>query len=156
MHHLPYHLNKLFFPPPHTHSVFMSSYDSHNKQLIFSHISNGTVFIMQMECVICEVRTGFVCIIQMHPTLKPEFDPGDSSCGICGGQSDIGKAFSPQYFRFPLSVSPHQRSKLIFIYMLLLPEGQKGEDWEPSKTAVGRIWQDVLSHFGGFWWAFND
>jgi len=32
---------------------------------------------------------------------------------------------------FPLSVSFHQRSLLSFIYMLLLPEGQTGEVWEP-------------------------
>jgi hypothetical protein len=32
----------------------------------------------------------------------------------------------------PLSVSFHQRSTLIFIYMLLLPDGLKSEIWEPS------------------------
>jgi hypothetical protein len=34
---------------------------------------------------------------------------------------------------FPLSVSFHQCSILIFIYMLLLLEGQTGEAWKPSK-----------------------
>jgi len=34
---------------------------------------------------------------------------------------------------FPLSVSFHQCSTLIFIYMLLLLEGQTGEAWKPSK-----------------------
>jgi len=33
----------------------------------------------------------------------------------------------------PLSVSLHQCPTLIFIYMLLLPEGQTGETWKPSK-----------------------
>jgi hypothetical protein len=36
--------------------------------------------------------------------------------------------------QFPLSVSFHQCSSLIFIYMLLLPEGQRGEAWEPSTS----------------------
>jgi hypothetical protein len=38
-----------------------------------------------------------------------------------------------QYFSFPLSVSFSQCSISIFIYMLLLPEGQTGEAWEPPK-----------------------
>jgi len=33
----------------------------------------------------------------------------------------------------PLPLSFHQCCTLIFIYMLLLPEGQAGEVWEPSK-----------------------
>ena len=36
--------------------------------------------------------------------------------------------------QFPLSVSFHQCSILIFIYMLHLPEGQKGEVCKPSKN----------------------
>jgi len=36
--------------------------------------------------------------------------------------------------RFPLSVSFHQSSELIFIYMLILPEEQTGEAWEPYKS----------------------
>jgi hypothetical protein len=38
-----------------------------------------------------------------------------------------------QYFCFRLSVSFYQCSILIFIYMILLPEGQTGDTWEPSK-----------------------
>jgi len=38
-----------------------------------------------------------------------------------------------QYCGFPLSVSFQQFSLLIFIYMLLLPEGQTGEAWLPSE-----------------------
>jgi hypothetical protein len=41
---------------------------------------------------------------------------------------------SLEYFCFPLSVSFHQRSTLIFIYMLLFQKDvQTGEAWEPSK-----------------------
>jgi len=37
------------------------------------------------------------------------------------------------YFGFPLSLSFHQRPTLVFTYMLLLPERQTDEAWEPSK-----------------------
>jgi len=55
-----------------------------------------------------------------------------SSCEVCGGRSATGISF-PRVFPFPLSVPFHQRSTLIFTYILLLPERQKGEAWEPSK-----------------------
>ena len=42
--------------------------------------------------------------------------------------------FLSQYIRFPLSVSSHHCSILIFIYMLLLPDGQTSEAWEPPKN----------------------
>jgi hypothetical protein len=41
--------------------------------------------------------------------------------------------FSLEYFGFTLSVSFPQNSTLNFIYVLLLPEEQMGEAWEPSK-----------------------
>ena len=44
--------------------------------------------------------------------------------------------FFPEYFGFPLSLSFHQRPTLIFVYMLLLPDGQMGEAWEPYKKAT--------------------
>ena len=46
---------------------------------------------------------------------------------ICGGHSSCGTGFSPT--GFPLSVSFHQCSTIVFVYMLLLPEGQTGEVW---------------------------
>ena len=53
------------------------------------------------------------------------------TCGICGRRSGTGTGFSStQCIGFPLSVSFHQRSLLIF--MLLLPEGQTAVTWEPS------------------------
>jgi hypothetical protein len=53
---------------------------------------------------------------------------------FCGGQSGAGTSFSPTlYFCFLLSASLHQSSTLIFIDMLLSPEGQGGEDCERSK-----------------------
>jgi hypothetical protein len=41
--------------------------------------------------------------------------------------------FLSEYFGFPLSVSFQQCYILIFIYMLLLPDGRTGEAREPSK-----------------------
>ena len=53
-------------------------------------------------------------------------------------------------FLFPLSVSFHQRSTLILIYMLLSPEGQMGDAWEPSKKqcsfGIGERWIDKHVH----------
>ena len=46
-----------------------------------------------------------------------------------------------QNFCFPLSVSFHQCSTLIFICMLLLAEGQTRAAWEPPKS-------NALSEFG--------
>jgi len=40
---------------------------------------------------------------------------------------------SLEYFGFNLSVSFPQTSILIFVYVLLLPQGQTGEVWGPSK-----------------------
>jgi hypothetical protein len=47
----------------------------------------------------------------------------------------LNRVFS-EYFGSPLSVSFYQYTILIFIYMLLLPEGQTVEAWEPKSSAV--------------------
>ena len=62
-----------------------------------------------------------------------------SPCNICGGQSGSGTYFSL------LSVSFRRRSTLIFIYMLLLPEGQTGGAWEHSFGNRGALHCKVLS-----------
>jgi hypothetical protein len=50
---------------------------------------------------------------------------------ICAGQSGTVTGFFSQYFYFPLSVSFHHSSTLIFIYMLLLPDEKTVKGWEP-------------------------
>jgi hypothetical protein len=55
--------------------------------------------------------------------------------------------FLSQYFSFPLSGSFHQCSILIFIYMLLLPEGQMSENWEPSFWNRGAFDGEIRWYF---------
>jgi len=50
--------------------------------------------------------------------------------------------FDLQVLLFSQSVSFHQCSILIFIYMLLLPEGQTGEAWESSKKQQSNLCYD--------------
>jgi hypothetical protein len=69
-------------------------------------------------------------------SLKCNYDVAGSipsqSMGDCGGKSRTGTSYSPRSSAFLVSIVS---SALIlsFIYMLLLPEGQKDKDWEPSK-----------------------
>ena len=62
------------------------------------------------------------------------------------------RTFSFQYVRLPLSVTFHQRSTLIYTYMLLFRERQTAEAWKPSKTqcSLGYRWMlnTVYIHLG--------
>jgi hypothetical protein len=63
--------------------------------------------------------------------------------------------FVSQQFNFPLKAAVHHRPALIFINMLLLPEGQRDEIWKPSKNhrifvnlgALGRDIQKVRRQY---------
>jgi len=57
--------------------------------------------------------------------------PG-KACGIYGKPSGTGRGFSSST-SVSLSIWFHQCFILIFVYVLLLPAGQRGEVWEPSK-----------------------
>jgi hypothetical protein len=65
----------------------------------------------------------------------------------------LGQVFS-EWLDFPLKCDNYQRSTPIFIYMLILQEGDTGEAWEPCKKrlsfrhrgAFGGIILDTL-HF---------
>jgi len=57
------------------------------------------------------------------------------SCEICGGQSGTG-TICFQYVCFSLLISFHRCCTLIFIYILLLPEGQTGESLETLRKAL--------------------
>jgi hypothetical protein len=77
--------------------------------------------------------------------LCPGFDPRLVNVRFVVHKVVMGQVSLP-ILLFPLSVSFHQCSTLVFIYMLLLPEGRTGEAWEPSKsnvvTEIGEYWSE--------------
>jgi len=52
---------------------------------------------------------------------------------ICGRRIGNVTGFSLPVLQFPLSVSFHQCSTHIFMFLLLLSERQRGVAWEPSE-----------------------
>jgi hypothetical protein len=62
-------------------------------------------------------------------TAEARFRFRGNLCETRGGQRGTGTVL-------PLSVFYDHCSTLIFIFMLLLPEGPTGEAWEPSKKQV--------------------
>jgi hypothetical protein len=64
--------------------------------------------------------------------LYKRFSEVKSMWGLWWGKWQWDRIFS-EYVRFALSITFHQCSTLIFIYMLLLSKGQTGEAWKPSK-----------------------
>jgi hypothetical protein len=74
-------------------------------------------------------------------TRRPGFDPVPVHVRCMVKILTLWQVLSSQYFRFPLSVSFHQCSILIFMYSLLLPEGEMGEAWKPFGNR-GIIWSD--------------
>lgn len=73
--------------------------------------------------------------------IKPVFTEAPlvfqgSPCGFLVDKVALGQCFSPSTSVFPLSVSFHRCSMIIFIRMFLLPEGQTGEAWELFKSSA--------------------
>ena len=115
--------NSTFCP----HSVFMCFVWIWEKTAIISLYSiNWLVCITETECVYCAVRTGSLnVIIQLKFSVTVHV-------WFMVDEVPVGQVFLP-VLQFPLSVSFHQCFTLIFIYMLLFPEGQTSETWERSK-----------------------
>ena len=105
---------------------------------------NWLVCITKKESVYCAVRTETWDINQVIPSLKgvvqwlsrlvaglsprrPHFS--SKPIDTYGGQRGTGTVL-------PLSVFYHQCPTVIFIFMSLLPEGQRSEAWEPSNKRV--------------------
>jgi hypothetical protein len=55
-----------------------------------------------------------------------------NQCEIGGGQGGTGAVFSSNTLG-PVLESFHQCFVLMFVYMLLVPEGKTGKAWEPSE-----------------------
>ena len=64
------------------------------------------------------------------------FNTGPPCVGFVVGKVILGQGFFSQYFGFLLSISFHQCSIPIFIFILLFSEGQAGEALEPSNKAL--------------------
>jgi hypothetical protein len=75
---------------------------------------------------------------------RTDFDPASVHVRLVADGVALDRVFF-EYFSFPLPISFHQCSVLIFIYMLLLPEGQTGEAWEPFEK------QSSFSEIGEHW-----
>jgi hypothetical protein len=67
---------------------------------------------------------------------------GNRLCSLCGtvhvgfvvDKAPMVQVFSRSNSVFPLSISSHQFSMLVFVNILPLSEGQTGEAWEPSQS----------------------
>ena len=81
---------------------------------------------------------------------------GQSMWHLCWTQCHWDRFFS-KYFGFPLSVSFHQYSILIFIYMLLLSEGQMVKPGNLQSNALSEIGEHwIRKHFPNvFCWSSN-
>ena len=107
------------------------------------------VFTAQCELNICVCVCNFTLggrVMAQAGEARIRFHFG--LCECCGEQSGTGRGF-------PFSVSFHKRFTLIFIYTLLLPAGQVGESWEPSRKQCsfgnrGAHYSKVLSRFVPF------
>ena len=112
---------------------------------VFPYTALINVYITEMERVYCAVRTEYLNMIQVNfdsataqvasrglSPRRPRFDFSPVYVQFVVEKVAKNQAFLP-VFRFPLSTIFHQRSILMFIYMLHLPQGNTGEVWEPSK-----------------------
>ena len=133
--------NSTFCP----HSVFVCfAWFSEQTAIISIYSINWLLCITETECVYCAVRTE-CCIIQVY------FRPSDTlSTTNLTRTSSNSRNFMwdlwctkwhwdkspPHWYGFHLSLSFLRWSTLIFICMLLLPDGQTSEAWGPSHSSA--------------------
>jgi len=78
--------------------------------------------LVQFKVTYLNLGHAMVQTVSLWPlTAKARARSQANPCGIYGGQSGTGTDSSTSASILPLSVSFHQFSNLIFIYMLLLP-----------------------------------
>jgi len=116
---------------------------SEQTAIISLYIINWLVFITDVECVYCAVRTIIFNTIPVSMSVfedrtmaqtvsrrpfpvGPRVQSQVSSRGICGGQIDTGTGFS-EFFGFPLLISFHQCCFFISIYKLFLTGSTNGQ-----------------------------
>ena len=128
------------------------------------------VFVTETHCVYCAVRAEYIyiCVIRITSLLqkgraldhagsrRPVTDEARDRCQVRQSvrfvvdSLALGQVFS-EYLGLLLPASSHQCSIPIFIYILLLLEGQTVETWEPSKSSavedVGKHWIEILFVF---------
>ena len=73
--------------------------------------------------------------------VGPGFIPGQSIWDLWWTKGHWDRLFS-EYLGFPLSISLHQCSVLIFVYTLLLPNGQTGK----AVSKIGQRWVHKYLH----------
>jgi len=106
--------------------------------VLFVWLSEQTTIISLYGIKLLVVRQG-VCLLRgTSSVLRTRRQPGSipsMSIGYCGGQSNT---FFSRVFQFSLSVSCHQCSIFIFIYILLIPV-QTAEGWEHSESNAALV-----------------
>ena len=88
---------------------------------------------MQSDCVLCEIGNEFLRSLGSHPGSYGSIS--GQSTSDCGEKRGSGTSFSSSISVFPCSIIPTMLHT-IFILIILLPEGQAGEAWEPSNKAM--------------------
>jgi len=101
--------------------------------IFFPHIKVSqyslVLHILFLSVLSSEGRTVTLTVSRRPPTAVAQV----RVCGICGGQRGKERIVSQRTSGFPLPLSFHRCSILIFLYTLLLPEGHVGEIWAPYK-----------------------
>ena len=116
--------------------IYVFCVDLRTNSLYFPYNINWLVCIIETQCVYCAVRTGSLKTVMVNLCFGPVSNPS-KSVWIFGQKSVTRTGFSSSIYvpscqchYIPL----HQNTTLTFIDVLLLPEEQMGEVWEPSKT----------------------
>jgi hypothetical protein len=124
-----FNVNKLFILP--THSIYgfrravtiITEYFPTQRWPVVLHNEYSMCSLQGKEC--------FCCIVKFQASNLIMSDPKPVHVRFLVDKVALGQ-ISLQVLRFS-PVSFHQCFILIGIYMLLLPEGQMGQAWEPSK-----------------------
>ena len=147
--------NVTFCPTP---CILCFMWISEQTAIISLYNIDWLVFVTDTESVYCAVRTGSLNIIQVNSlsfgrgiaqaiSCRPfATEARDSSRSVrvklwCS-EWQWGR-FLSKYFGFPLLVSFHQCSILIYSSLLRPLEGLSGETWEPPKKKCSRKYRSI-------------